>query len=358
MTSVGIRETTAKVDRMGVVNESGAQLSEVEQYEDDPQAWREAKREEVAKKYSPIQRPAAVMGKRQSGGVLLTFFLLGVAASVIDISFLQDVLGQLLNMPGILACGLSAAIGLVAMVLIMGSGGYQRYFEDTSVKKSWLKRHYDILLWVFLGLLLFVLRVMAGTFIDLSETEAVSAIHIGSLVIRSSDLIMAPIMFVLYLATGSLAMYCIDHFFETDMFYDIQVKSRNKKIIREVAQVEGQLRRELQRLKQKGVMADRSDKMHEELLKKKMTDAKIAYGKKLSVMQKKRDEIDSKLASMRMIASELKGVPDDQHAMESVVRAARTEIQGQVAMMVSAKSNISAETLMGLVNDYNKKHPF
>lgn len=199
---------------------------------------------------------------------------------------------------------------------------------------------------------------MAGTFIDLSETEAASAIHIGSLVIRSSDLIMAPIMFVLYLATGSLAMYCIDHFFETDMFYDIRVKSRDKKIIREVAQAEGQLRRELQRLKQKGAMADRSDKMHEELLKKKMTDAKIAYGKKLSVMQKKRDEIDSKLASMRMIASELKGVPDDRHAMESVVRAARTEIQGQVAMMVSAKSNISAETLMGLVNDYNKKHPF
>lgn len=101
MTSVGIRETTAKVDRMGAVNESGVQLSEVEQYEDDPQAWREAKREEVAKKYSPIQRPAAAMGKRQSGGVLLAFFLLGVAASVIDISFLQDVLGQLLNMPEI-----------------------------------------------------------------------------------------------------------------------------------------------------------------------------------------------------------------------------------------------------------------
>lgn len=36
MTSVGIRETTAKVDRMGAVNESGVQLSEVEQYEDDP----------------------------------------------------------------------------------------------------------------------------------------------------------------------------------------------------------------------------------------------------------------------------------------------------------------------------------
>lgn len=76
------------------------------------------------------------MGKRQSGGVLLAFFLLGVAASVIDISFLQDVLGQLLNMSEILAYGLSAAIGLVAMVLIMGFRGYQRYFEDTSVKKS------------------------------------------------------------------------------------------------------------------------------------------------------------------------------------------------------------------------------
>lgn len=340
--SMAATTTTAK-PKVGVAYST----TEYQLYKKDPAGWREALRNKLEVEIPRPQRVAPNSGKRQSGVFLMTFFVIGVLVSVVDITFLQDVLGRILNISSDLATVISFVVGLAAIGTMMGFYGYKKYYSE-SESKNWFIRNLDVILWVILGFALAILRIISGSIIEVGDE---STIKLFGLTVRSADLVIAPIMMVFYFAAGTLSMYCIQHFFESDQWYDMQDTARTRKIQRTIAMREAELKRTQQGIVRSGVIEERQSN-------RSLATAERRYQSVLRRVHREHEQISAALSELDAAASDIIHNDDNKETLLSNVDEARSEIQGQVAMIVNSQSNVSVETLNGLIDDYNKRRPF
>lgn len=311
----------------------------------------------------PSARPVA----KYSGGVLVALFVVGLIGSMLDLTFLQDVLGRILNLSSVMALLISLIIGLVASVALMGLAGYRQGHEAGGGSK--LHEMPEFWIWIVVGVILVVVRLMTGTIVEVDSNEA--TVKFGFLIIRSSDLVTAPLMFALYLGTGLLVNFCAREFFYTDMYLEWAENHAKKKMDMKqrrqeaIAQADERNRKRLE-------MADAArqeqlDKRERMLAERQAADdkRKMREGYDLAVSEYKKVEqsvhaqhqrISVALTELEEARAELERTKVAYRRLLDNVDKSRIGTQNEVALLVHYKTpEISVETLQGIIDQYNAK---
>lgn len=323
---------------------------------------RAATRPNASNGYSEPARTA-----KYSGGVLVALFVVGLIGSMLDLTFLQDVLGRILNLSSAMALLVSLIIGLVASVALMGLAGYRQGHE--SGENSKLSKMPEFWIWIVLGVILIVVRLMTGTIVEVDSNE--STIKLGAIIVRSSDLVTAPLMFFMYLGTGLLVNFCAREFFYTDMYSEWaknhESKKEDMKARRQEAMSLADERRRQQLEIAKAARQEQMDKRNRMLAERQAADdkRKLREGYDLAVEEYKKVEqsvhmrhqqITKALTELEEARTELERTKDAYRRLLDNVEQSRVGTQNEVALLIHAKTpEISVETLQGIIEQYNDK---
>ena len=311
----------------------------------------------------PSARPVA----KYSGGVLVALFVAGLIGSMLDLTFLQDVLGRILNLSSVMALLISLTIGLVASVALMGLAGYRQGHEAGGGSK--LRKMPEFWIWIVVGVILVVVRLMTGTIVEVDSNEA--TVKLGFLIIRSSDLVTAPLMFALYLGTGLLVNFCAREFFYTDMYLEwaenhAQKKTDMKQRRQEAIAQADELNRKRREMED-AVRKEQLDKRERMLAERQAADdkRKMREGYDLAVSEYKKVEqsvhaqhqrISAALTELEEARAELGRTKVAYRRLLDNVDKSRIGTQNEVALLVHHKTpEISVETLQGIIDQYNAK---
>ena len=152
--------------------------------------------------------------KVYSPAVSIGMIIIAVVLSFVDLSFLNEVIGKVLDLDTIFSALIAFMLGLVGMV-IMGHLGVKEAYDENQTKSTKIG-HY--LLWIVLGLSFVIIRIMSATIMGLNAggEEALISTPFGT--IRQIDIVVAPLMFFLYLATGILAKDGVKNLISNDSF--------------------------------------------------------------------------------------------------------------------------------------------
>ncbi len=166
----------------------------------------------------------------------ITLLLVGLILSIVDLSFLVDVLKNVLNfsddnpVPYVLAVG----IGLIGFSIMATLGA--RYGHNHRVKVSDRVMHY--VLWLMLGIAISFMRLISAQVTGLSEIDD-GVVRVFGVLVQQIDFVLAPLMFFMYIAAGLLALEGTKNLVGSSEFSqfwkDMKVKRRRKQLAKYVA---------------------------------------------------------------------------------------------------------------------------
>lgn len=134
-------------------------------------------------------------------GVSLTIIIVAIVLSFVDLTFLNDIIGKILDLGAVESMFVAFMLGLVG-IAIMASQGLREAHDHRGVLLSLV--HY--LLWILLGFTFAIIRLFSASVLQLdSELGDGALLEIAGLSIREVDLVIAPLMLFLYIATGLMA---------------------------------------------------------------------------------------------------------------------------------------------------------
>lgn len=125
-----------------------------------------------------------------------------VLLSFVDLMFLNEVIGKVLDLGATESMLVAFGLGLVGIIIMASVGAMKAHGHDGLVAKIGLYT-----LWFTLGLSFVVLRIFSATILQLDPSLGDEALFtLGDVLIRQSDLVLGPIMLILFVATGVLAL--------------------------------------------------------------------------------------------------------------------------------------------------------
>lgn len=163
---------------------------------------------------------------RFSYTITLGILVACIVISVVDLAFLSDVVGQILGIGYLPAWGISAVLGL-AGVFFMGHLGFKEAEEIAEVSAGTKALHIGI--WLALGISFSVARFFSAQILDLEQFEDVQLVSVFGMHVSQSDVIFAPIMFVLYLMAGIGAKEAVHSLMLNPEFHDVRDKKKLRK---------------------------------------------------------------------------------------------------------------------------------
>lgn len=137
-------------------------------------------------------------GKTWPISVSLGLIVGAILLSFVDLTFLNDVIGKILDLGTGESVAVACALGLVGIAFMAHHG---LNLAHGSVSKKDTATHY--ILWILLGIAFLSIRLFSATIMGLDNTfDNQTVIKVAGMNIREMDLVIAPLMFFLYLATG------------------------------------------------------------------------------------------------------------------------------------------------------------
>lgn len=163
-------------------------------------------------------------------GLSLGEIIFAVALSFVDLMFLNEVIGRVLDFGPIESMIVAFGLGLVGITIMASAGAMMAHEED---KPKPIAEWGLYLLWITLGISFVILRIISATILQLDPALGDEALfNVGVVIIRQSDLILGPIMFLLYIATGLMARNGVKNLISSHDFLDWWQK-RKERIARE-----------------------------------------------------------------------------------------------------------------------------
>ncbi len=158
--------------------------------------------------------------------VSIGIFIAAIALSFVDLLFLNEVIGRVLGLDNMWSILISFGLGLVG-IAVMTSYGIQLAHGNKSRANA--IGHYA--LWIALGIIFVVIRIWSATILDLrAELGDKGLVSLFGLVnVRDVDFIMAPLMLLLYIATGIMAKDAAKNLFlnpDFDKWYEARKARR------------------------------------------------------------------------------------------------------------------------------------
>lgn len=285
------------------------------------------------------------------GAVLLSF---------VDLMFLNDVIGRVLNVGPTESMLIAAAVGLIG-IFIMASQGFRRAHGDNNRFATAI--HYAM--WIVLGFVLAALRFFSATIMNVrAEDPDALLIPILGWDVAQADIVIAPLMLVMYFATGMLVMDGAKHLFSNPDLAKwrekLTLSKLKKKTLEEKRLAEAE---EAQRIALAAAEKARNDAKltaQERIAREK---AARIYNQALKNYHEKLAEIKNHYQKISTNIDYVKTIDKQEHQFETsvkpnlmqVVRGSIEGVQNATALAIRAKNGGDMQDLQAQIETHNAK---
>ncbi len=183
-----------------------------------------------------------------------------VVIAIADVTFLSDVIGQVLNLEQTESFLLSMVVGLVGLTFMAHLGYREASEHRVSVSGRWV----HIVIWLALGFAIAAARLFSAKILDLGAADGAD-LELWSLPIRQQDAVFAPIMLLMFVIAGIGAREATKDLFLNENFHRHLGTQRQER-----AQLNKE-KRAAEELKRKNIAAisEERDSKQREMLDKK-----------------------------------------------------------------------------------------
>lgn len=127
--------------------------------------------------------------------------LLGYALlAAVDLSFLYEVVGEVLDVPFAPALVVACGVGLAGLGVMIHLGYREADRAVHDLSRASVVVHVTV--WLMLGLAVAAARLFRAVILNLQPSDGETLIHVFGMRVAQADLVFAPILFILFLITG------------------------------------------------------------------------------------------------------------------------------------------------------------
>lgn len=283
--------------------------------------------------------------------VSIGIFVAAVALSFVDLLFLSEVIGKVLDLDTLWSMLISFGLGLVG-IAVMTSYGIQLAHGNNS--KASAIGHY--VLWIALGIIFVLIRLWSAMFLGLgTEAGDEKLISLFGLVdVREVDLIMAPLMLLLYIATGIMAKDAAKNLFLNP---DFDKWNEERKLARKNRKTKEEKAREKAEREQQARLEKAAKDAEEARLAMKNGQAKAelakTYDQALRAYNQKLEEIKSNYQTISANIDYIHTIDKQERQFEAnvkpsfkkIIQGSVEGVQNSVALAIHAKNKGDIQAL-------------
>jgi len=291
----------------------------------------------------------------------VAMIVVALVLSFVDLAFLNDVIGKILDLDATQSMLIAFALGLVGIAVMAHQGVKEAHGSERFINAFW---HY--LLWVGLGLAFVLIRLFSASILQLDGTDADEHIlKVLGLNIREVDLVLAPVMLFLYFATGLLAKDGFKNLFLNPEFMVWSKERKSEKLLKKV---------EMKRLADKAAAkqakleaqaeADRDDFISNRNANKGKALADNKYHSALGMYRAKEKDIKQKYQIISTNIDYVKSIDKQEYDFETRVKPSLMRIinesihsvQNNVALMLRKKTGDDINKLRSVIDTHNSSY--
>lgn len=290
--------------------------------------------------------------------VSIGIFIAAVALSFVDLLFLSEVIGKVLDLDTLWSIFISFGLGLVG-IAVMTSYGIQLAHGHKSVASA--VGHY--MLWIALGIIFVLIRLWSAIFLGLgTEAGDEKLISIFGVVdVRGIDLAMAPLMLLLYIATGIMAKDAAKNLFLNP---DFDKWNEERKLARRNRKTKEEKAREKAEREQLAKMEKAAREAEDALtaVKKGQAKAELAktYSQALRSYNQKLEEIKSNYQTISANIDYIHTIDKQERQFEAnikpsfrkIIQGSVEGVQNSVALAIHAKNKGDIQGLRNEIEIY------
>lgn len=333
------RVATAREDKIKNQQEFRRKAEEEERRlsEQRSKAYDEIGEDNVAAHQSPIS--------------LVVLLIVGLVVSLVDVTFLKDVFGRILDLEDSFAYLIAIIVGLAA-ASFMAMHGYKN--SHSRIYRNWDS---EKVVWLALGIILFIMRIVSGYIIEIDPTVETLFLNTH---IRVADMVIAPVMLMFYFGSGSLVSYCVEHIYATGIIENWAKRRNIAKLTRRYAHDDKVAKSKAIRERKQDLinkMVDRKfaaklDKQH----RKDYVEALAKYNKVLDEVHREYDRISDAVAGLEHYEQRVEQTKLARDRLIDNVENSKMGAQNEVAMLIHSKTGTQVETLQGIIDTYNANY--
>jgi hypothetical protein len=314
-------------------------------------------------KPKPKSSPSSPLVRDLPLPISISMIIIALGLSFVDLTFLNDVIGKVLDLDYVPSAITSFALGLVGMV-VMASLGVLEYRSrvSTSIKVF----HYT--LWVLIGLAYAAARLFSAFLLRLDGSSGDAITYLFGAPVREIDFVFAPLMFLLYVATGLLTREGIKNMLLNEDFHnrldEWKKAGITRKLEKEKRRIEALEARERAAEAAAAAAQEAADKNTEtraagkiELSERKKKDIYYdAVGRYKQLEVKFHDQygaITDTIAGVEATDASIVALARSRKNIAKTISITRLAAQKNVAFIIQGKTNESIAELNKTIDKYN-----
>lgn len=242
--------------------------------------------------YPPVGKRA---GSAQSAKGQLPFFFplamlfVCIFLAFVDLAFLNEVIGQVLDVGPTTSLFVSSGLGLVGLAFMMDLGYREAESSDIGLVNRLI--HYG--LWILLGLAIAATRFYSASILKLSDADEVVLVDVLGTQVRQEDILFAPIMLLLYLITGLGAKSALETLVVNRGFAESRASTKERKERRRSEAEEARLKVAEQRKQDQETAASQKAQRLKEVEEKRQAKLRDITEKKEAKRKAERQQFES-----------------------------------------------------------------
>lgn len=283
-----------------------------------------------------------------------------VILSFVDLMFLNDVIGKVLDIGLTESMVIAFALGMIGIITMFHQGSKVAHNDST----AWSSLgHYS--LWLFLGLAFVTVRLFSASILQLdNEAGDEALLPLLGLSVREVDVVVAPLMMLLYIATGIMVKDGAKQLYLNPDFakwVDDRKKTRQDRKTkeekrRERAEREQQERLEKMRKEQEEAIANARDEKEAFHRSRTYGEARKRYNEKLEEIKANYQKISTNIDYVKTIdKQEAQFEARTKPNLMSIVQGSAEGVQNSIALAIRAKTNEDIQQLRAEINAHNTR---
>lgn len=289
-----------------------------------------------------------------------------VVLSFVDLTFLNDIIGKILDIGLYESAAIAFALGMVGIAIMAHHGAN---LAHPSEQARWWHALGSYTLWIVLGVSFVAIRLFSASILQLdAEVGDKALLNIFGFDVREVDVIIAPLMLVLYLATGVMVKSGVTQLYQNPDFETWQAnrkEARDKKkadllagktkAMRRIEEAQAKAEKlQLERMKEIAdtkakQLASSESAAIKSALNGSYGHARAQYEKKLAEMKGKFETISTNISSIESIDRQEEQFEQKiKPSLLKIIEGSITSAQNSVALAIRAKTG---EDLVGLCTE-------
>lgn len=284
-------------------------------------------------------------------GVSLTLIIVAVILSFVDLTFLNEVIGRVLDIGTTGSVAVSCALGLVGIAIMAHEGVMEAHGGETASSSV---GHY--MLWIFLGLAFVIIRLFSASILQLDNSLGdQSLVKFIGLNIRQVDFVLAPLMLLLYLTTGVMIKDGVKNLLQNTGYnnsWSAWIAKRKAETIERKRLEEEAKAKRLQEIAAAKATAEAAALKAK--LDREYTYALDNYRKMVAKIKENYQKISANVSSIKSLDNQVKDFETKvKPSLLQIVQESIYSVQNNTALMIRKKTGEDSALLSEAIEQHN-----